>query len=298
VVPPDALGLRYSAYVAAPQTDSALLHPQLYLGTSSWSSKDWNGVFYPHGMKPSEYLSHYATRFRTVEVDATFYSTPAEAMVKKWRRDLPEGFLLAAKVPQTITHEKGLVNVGEDLGAFLKAMDHLEDRLGPLLFQFPYFKKADRMTEVAFMERLKAFLPTLPKGYRFALEIRNRTWLKLPFLQLLQDHGIALTLIDHPWMPRAEEYVDIGPVTAPFAYVRWLGDRYAIEKQTKTWEKVLIDRTSETLRWAWVVGHLLSRNRTVFGYFNNHYAGHAPASIELFEHIWREMESRRGIQIR
>jgi len=117
-----------------------MLHTSLYLGTSSWSSADWDGVFYPKGMAASDYLSYYATRHRSLEVDATFYRVPSAAMMKKWRRDLPEGFLLAAKVPQVITHEKGLVDCEGDLAAFLAAMENLGDRLGPLLFQFPYYK--------------------------------------------------------------------------------------------------------------------------------------------------------------
>ena len=95
------------------------LHPNLHLGTSSWSSKDWEGVFYPPGTAPGDYLAHYATRYQTVEVDATFYRTPSIPMVRKWREVLPEAFLLAAKVPQVITHEKTLADCGEELHGFL-----------------------------------------------------------------------------------------------------------------------------------------------------------------------------------
>jgi uncharacterized protein YecE (DUF72 family) len=269
------------------------LHPALYLGTSSWSSADWDGVFYPKGMAASDFLSYYATRYRSLEVDATFYRVPSAAMTKKWRRDLPGGFLLAAKAPQVMTHEKGLVGCEDDLKAFLEAMDNLGDRLGPLLFQFPYYKKDSEMTQGAFMKRLEGFLPKLPKGYRFALEIRNKGWLKPPFLDLLRAHGVAFALIDHPWMPTASQYLaGTDPITADFAYVRWLGDRYGIEKVTKTWEKVIVDRAREMRAWIPVVREVLARNRTVFGFFNNHYAGHAPGSIELFERIWGESAER------
>jgi uncharacterized protein YecE (DUF72 family) len=262
------------------------LHPRLYLGTSSWSSKDWDGVFYPKGMAPSEYLAHYATRLRAVEVDATFYRIPSPAMAKKWRRDLPEGFLLAAKVPQAITHEKALVGCEEELARFVEVMRALEDRLGPLLLQFPYYKKASEITEEVFLERLRAFLPGLPEGVRFALEIRNKGWLKPALLDLLRRHKVALALIDHPWMPGAERYLELDPVTADFTYIRWLGDRYAIEAKTKSWDKVIVDRSRETRAWVPAVRKLLDRDLTVLGFYNNHYAGHAPASIELFEAIW------------
>jgi len=267
---------------------AAALDPALYLGTSSWSSKDWEGVFYPKGMAASDYLSFYATRFRSVEVDAIFYRVPSAGMTKKWRRDLPDGFRLAAKVPQLITHEKGLVDCGDDLAAFLEAMDNLGDRLGPLLFQFPYYKKDAEMTREIFLDRLSGFLPSLPKGYRFALEIRNKSWLTPPFLDLLRSNGVALALIDHPWMLTARKYLELDPFTADFVYIRWLGDRYGIEKVTKSWEKVIVDRAREMRAWVPVVKEIVATHRITFAFFNNHYAGHAPGSIELFEKVWNE----------
>jgi uncharacterized protein YecE (DUF72 family) len=266
-----------------------ILHPHLYLGTSSWSSKDWEGGFYPGGTPPGEYLAHYTTRFRSVEVDATFYRTPSPALVRRWRDVLPEGFLFAAKVPQEITHEKKLAGCEKELKEFLAAMDLLEDRLGPLLFQFPYYSKASGMTQESFLDRVRAFLPQLPAGHRFALEIRNRGWLKPALLDLLRRHGVALALIDHPWMPRVDEVLEeMDPLTADFCYVRWLGDRKGIEERTKKWDRTIVDRSRELQAWAPAIRTLLERRATVFGYFNNHYAGHAPASIELFEKTWEE----------
>lgn len=287
-------GYYIPAMAASDRGPGEPLHPRLFLGTSSWSSKDWSGVFYPEGMAPAAYLGHYATRLRSVEVDATFYRIPSESLARKWRDDLPGGFQLAAKAPRTITHDKGMVDAGEDLKAFLGVMDHLGDRLGPILFQFPYYRKSGEMTAERFLERLEAFLPALPSGYRFALEVRNKTWLRAPLLDLLRSRGVALALIDHPWMPRAAEYLQgPDPVTADFAYIRWLGDRYGIEKKTRRWDKVVVDRRREMEAWAPVVRSLLSRDMTVFGYFNNHYAGHAPASIELFEEVWRAQDDSK-----
>ena len=269
------------------------LHPELYLGTSSWSCRDWEGVFYPPGTAPGDYLAHYATRYRSVEVDATFYRSPPASTVKKWRQVLPEGFRFAAKIPQTITHEKTLADCREDLDEFLSAISLLEDRLGPLLFQFPYYSRGSAITQEIFVSRLRAFLPLLPGELRFAVEIRNKGWLKPELLDLLRAHRVALALIDHPWMPRVDELLErVDPVTADFCYVRWLGDRKEIETRTKTWDKVIVDRSREMRVWVPAIRSLIDRRLTVFGYINNHYAGHAPASIELFESTWREMEIR------
>lgn len=265
-----------------------MLHPRLYLGTSSWSSGDWEGVFYPRGTAPGDYLAHYATRYRTVEVDATFYRSPAPAMVKRWRQTLPEGFLLAAKAPRTITHDKALEGCQDELDQFVTAMDELGDRLGPMLFQFPYHNKASAITPEVFLRRLRAFLPGLPSGHRFALEIRNKGWVTPALLDLLREHKVAFALIDHPWMPPADKLMaEMDVVTADFVYVRWLGDRKGIEQRTTRWDKVIVDRAREMSRWVPAIRSLLGRGATVFGYFNNHYAGHAPGSIDLFERTWK-----------
>jgi uncharacterized protein YecE (DUF72 family) len=99
-------------------------------------------LFYPAGMKPANYLSYYATKFDTVELDNTFYRTPALSTVKGWCAKTPPGFIFAAKVPQVMTHEKVFVDREDDLSHFLKTMDALGDKLGPLLLQFGYFNKS------------------------------------------------------------------------------------------------------------------------------------------------------------
>jgi uncharacterized protein YecE (DUF72 family) len=112
--------------------------------------------------------------------------------------------------------------------------------------------------------------------------------LKPPLVDLLRKHGVALALIDHIWMPRVEElFAGMDPVTAGFCYIRWLGDRHGIEKKTKSWDKVIIDRAREMGHWVPAIRTLLERDLTVYGYFNNHYAGYAPGSIQLLEENWK-----------
>src|SRR5277367_3088890 len=115
---------------------------KIHLGTSAFTAAGWEGAFYPAGMKPAEYLTYYATKFDTVEVDSTFYRTPAASTVTGWNRKTPEGFIFAAKVPQEITHEKVLLDCDEELKEFVRVMELLGDKLGPMLFQFPYFNRS------------------------------------------------------------------------------------------------------------------------------------------------------------
>lgn len=92
---------------------------QLFLGTFSWTGDCWVSSFYPAGTRPADFLSYYATRFNTVEIDSTFYRIPAARTIEQWRERTPKGFTFAAKIPQVITHEKVLVDAEGDLKAFL-----------------------------------------------------------------------------------------------------------------------------------------------------------------------------------
>jgi uncharacterized protein YecE (DUF72 family) len=261
--------------------------PGIRLGTSAFIADGWVGSFYPEGTGSAEYLGLYAQRFNTVEVDSTYYRTPALSTIHRWAEKTPEGFLFAAKVPHVITHQKVLVNCSREFHQFVETMDCLGDKLGPLLFQFPYFNKKTFKSGEEFVERLRAFLKKLPAGHRFAVEIRNKHWLSAPFFDLLRERGVAFALIDHPWMPRPTDLFEkFDPITASFTYVRWLGDRKEIEGQTKTWGKVIVNRESELAEWVGVLRKVQKLSVQIFAFANNHYAGHGPATVELFAKIW------------
>jgi len=269
--------------------------PNLRLGTSSWSSQDWVGVFYPAGTAPADFISEYAKHFDTVEVDSTFYRTPSPAMVRNWAARTPDGFLVAAKFPQVITHEKVLVDCAREVSEFLKAMDLLGDKLGPLLIQFPYFNKQAFPQPRDFLLRLSNFLEQLPKDRAFAVELRNKYWINDRLLDLLRARNVALALIDHPWMTPVEQLMarqDV--VTANFAYLRWLGDRKGIEERTQSWDKIIVDRTREMETWIPIIRALLKRGINILGFFNNHYAGFAPGSIKLFREMWERLRDSGG----
>src|ERR1700686_686699 len=95
------------------------------IGTSAFTANGWPGTFYPKGLSEREYLTYYATKFDTVEVDSTFYRAPALTTVNGWNSKTPKGFLFAAKVPQRITHEKVLVDCETEFSEFLKVMEAL-----------------------------------------------------------------------------------------------------------------------------------------------------------------------------
>jgi uncharacterized protein YecE (DUF72 family) len=261
---------------------------EIRIGTSAFTASGWEQSFYPKGMKPADYLGYYATKFDTVEVDSTFYRTPALTTVQGWYSKTPSGFIFAAKVPQRITHEKMLADCEKEMTEFLKVMDALHGKLGPLLLQFGYFNRKAFVGVNDFLARLVPFLKTLPKDRQFAVEIRNKTWLVPRFVEALRERGVALALIDQSWMPRPAQWFEkFDPITADFTYVRWLGDRKGIEEQTKVWDKIIVDRGMELAEWVEVLKTVHKRKIQILAFANNHYAGYGPGTIEQFRELWR-----------
>jgi uncharacterized protein YecE (DUF72 family) len=258
---------------------------RILLGTSSFTAAGWEGSFYPKRMRSADYLAFYAEHFHTVEVDSTFYACPSARTVTNWAARTPEGFIFSVKVPQVITHEKTLVNCDADLKQFLDTIDILGGKLGPIVFQFPFFHRSIFRDRHEFLDRLVPFLRALPSAYKFAIEMRNRDWLDAEFANLLRDHKLALVLQDRSWMPSPAE-LEFDPITAEWTYIRWLGDRKGIEEQTTTWDKTIVDRTGELSSWVDYCYQIKKRGVLIYAYANNHYAGHAPATIERFRKLW------------
>jgi uncharacterized protein YecE (DUF72 family) len=286
--PPEKL-LEAAQQIASEQrVDRGWGVPGIRLGTSAFTAAGWERSFYPAGMKPADYLSYYATKFNTVEVDSTFYRTPPASTVNGWYEKTPPDFLFAAKVPQVVTHEKVLVNCEKEFEEFVDRMDLLDDKLGPLVLQFPYFNKKAFKSGGEFLARLRFFLQKFGgTTCRYAVEIRNRNWLDARFAGALRDHNVALVLQDQSWMPRPSELFEkFDPITADFTYVRWLGDRKGIEERTKTWDKTIVNRSEELTEWVEILRKVHKRKIQIFAYANNHYAGHAPATVRMFQEAW------------
>ena len=242
---------------------------RLLLGTQGFAFDDWVGPFYPPETPKAAYLERYAERFATVEIDSTFYGTPRPSVVRGWYERTPLAFQFAAKFPRTITHDKKLVDAEAEADEFVDVMLGLGDKLAVLTLQFAYD------FEPGHLALLDRFLDRLPQGPRYAVEVRNRKWLTAGLRQVLSGRGAALVLQDLYTMPKMDW------LTAPFTVVRWLGRRSDIER----FDRLQIDRKRELTVWAGRVRRFLEAGTDVFGYFNNHYAGHSPGSVRQFEEI-------------
>lgn len=250
----------------------------ILIGTQGWNYAAWVGPFYPPRTRASEFLPTYTRAFRAIEVDSTFYATPDAKAVRGWAERTPADFTFALKMPKEVTHERRLRDVGDPVAEFLDRAGELGSKLGPILLQMP----PDFAPEE--LPALEEFVPTLPRGQRFAIELRQSRWMRsgvLPrLLELLEHHGVALALSDGRWI-RRETMLELAErPTADFLYVRWMGP----DREITDYSHVQFDRSEEIRAWSEVLKRA-AHTKDVYGFFNNHFAGHSPASAREMQRL-------------
>ena len=219
------------------------------IGTSGYNYPEWKGTFYPGDLPTAKMLPYYAARFPTVEINATFYRMPTPKTVAGWAAATPEGFVLALKAPQRITHFARLRNVDDPLRFFCDAARTLGPKLGPLLFQLPpnFRKDTDRLAETLFQ---------LPPDLRCAWEFRHESWLADDVYDLLRRRNAALCIAD------SEAASTPLVATADFGYLRLRDEGYTED---------------DLARWAETIERLGARWREAFVYFKHEESGTGPA---------------------
>ncbi len=226
------------------------------VGCSGFSYRDWRGTVYPAELPAREWLTCYASMFDTVELNNTFYRLPKPAMVERWATDAPPGFLYAVKVGQFGTHRKKLKDPEGWLATHVERISPLGDHLGPNLLQLPPHWKVDT-------GRLGALLQIAPREWRWAVEVRDPSWLCDDVYAVLAHHGAALCihdlLPDHPWVRTAPDWTYVrfhGPDATTHAYV----GRYTGRRLTRPAARLSAWRDDGC---------------DVYAYFNNDYGGAA-----------------------
>jgi uncharacterized protein YecE (DUF72 family) len=240
---------------------------KIHVGSMGWSYDFWRGNFYPKDLAANEFLAYYSKQFSTVEVDSTFYRIPSKKTVLDWREQTPSDFIFSLKFPRIITHVKMLRNCEEETQVFLEHAEFLEEKLGPLLLQFPPKFRDDSVP------LLREFLERLPKEHRYAAEVRNKTLLTDCLCEILGDNSVALAWVESPFMPLVSE------LTSDYIYVRWEGDR---KKIRGTFGKTEVNRTGEIALWADKLKPSRVRKIEFFGYFSKYYSGFPPSDISTF----------------
>lgn len=236
-----------------------------YLGTMGFSYGDWSGSFYPEGLPARQYLAHYSQIFNAVELDSTFYGTPQAANVMRWAGMTPEEFKFCPKTPKTITHESKLDQ--DEMDAFLDTMRLLGDKLGAVLIQFPPSFAASQATV------LSNFLGRLPTDLSYAVEFRHFSWYTAETIALLEEYRTCWVATEYDDLPRTLE------PTTDFLYIRWIGQHGRFDQHSRQ----VVDPTPQLRSWLERIYPHLARVNTVYGFFNNDYAGHAPATCNQFK---------------
>jgi uncharacterized protein YecE (DUF72 family) len=160
---------------------------QYYIGCSGWSYSAWQGPFYPSNLD-SDWLKYYTSVFDYVEIDSSFYRIPNLFMVKNWSKQTPENFRFTAKFPKVITHDKRLKDVSKELEYFFQSMLPLKEKILALLIQLPPSLK---ITEG--IQNLRQYIiPELDSRFRYAIEVRDRSWFQDLAYNLFSDNDICL----------------------------------------------------------------------------------------------------------
>jgi uncharacterized protein YecE (DUF72 family) len=209
------------------------------IGISGWTYAPWRGNFYPPGLLQSDELSYASRQVDTIEINGTFYGLQRPDAFARWHDETPEEFVFAVKGPRFITHIRRLREIETPLANFFASgVLRLEEKLGPVLWQFPpsfrfsaerldhFFSLLPQDTDAAaalaegrsewLAER--AWVKTAQRReLRHAIEIRHQSFRDPAFVTLLRRHRVALVFADSVAWPYAED------VTADFVYLRLHG---------------------------------------------------------------------------
>jgi uncharacterized protein YecE (DUF72 family) len=265
------------------------------VGISGWRYPSWRGDFYPRGLPQRRELEYAARQLTSVEVNGSFYSLQRPESYRRWRSEVPEGFVFAVEGGRFVTHYKRLRDVETPLANFFASgVLELGPTLGPVLWQLP-----ERLGFEA--EVLAAFLALLPattgaaaelaarhddkvpanravttterdRPLRHALEFRSPTFADEAAYALLREHGVATVVAD-----TAGRWPKVFEVTAGFVYVRLHGDK---ELYASGYSGAALDEWAARCRvWA-------EEGRDVYVYFDNDMKGYAPHdAVALLERL-------------
>jgi uncharacterized protein YecE (DUF72 family) len=242
------------------------------VGTSGWTYDDWSGSFYPEDVKGPERLSFYATRFDTVEVNASFYRFPSDPMIAAWNRRLAPDFHMVLKGHRQITHRRKLHDCREALAGFLERALPLRT-LRVLLWQLPPSLHRDTGGIEEFLVLLKSTLReagTARGRVRHALEFRHESWWDEETARVLSRHNAAFLAVSHPRLPE-----DVLPTTG-FLYLRFHG------KGRRLYDYDYSD--AELAAWCErLQPHV--RDRSLYAFFNNDSHANAPRNAVRFREL-------------
>lgn len=287
----------------------------LRIGACSWKYDSWKGLIYPDESKIN-YLQEYSKYYHTVEIDQWFWSLFGEKKinlpqlhdVEVYSRSVDENFKFSIKVPNSITlthfYNKSKSDLlktnpyflSEELTSeFLKTLEPMKDKLGPLMLQFEYLNKQKMKSQHDFQIQLGNFYDKLDRNYLWGIEIRNQNYLNKTYFEFLSEYKIIPVFLQGYYMPPIfeliEKFIDLLPKTV---VIRLHGpDRKGIEEKSGgEWNKIIEPKDVELEKLVYIISLLLSKQIDIYINVNNHYEGSAPLTINKIEKLLKE----QGVQ--
>lgn len=247
--------------------DIGITSTRYFIGTSGWTYDHWQGSFYPPDLAKSRWFDYYASRFNSVEINATYYRKFQNQTYQKWKTRAPQGFGYVLKAPKTITHRKLLKNAEEDIREFCLSAALLEDKFEMILLQTAPNLPYD-------LGLLHSALSAFADPHRVAVEFRNERWFNSETARLLESVGAAFCNVDSP-RQHLTDYL-----TAERAYLRLHG--------RQSWYSS--NYSDEELKWiADLACRLVTHGaKRIYIFFNNDFGGYAPANALLLQTLLTE----------
>lgn len=235
---------------------------KIYIGTSGWSYKHWKHVFYPAGVKATDYLSYHAQHFNITEINTSFYHLPKEQTIIDWAAKVPPHFKFCAKMSRYLTHMKKLHQPEEPLERFFSVFNCMQAVMGPVLIQLPPALPFNYEVAKHFYEVLNC----LYSPYNFVIEVRHPTWLQTNSFTLMSAYNIGLVIAQSGHrFPYAEA------ITATNIYIRFHGpDELYASSYT---DEMLSSFAAKFKAWR-------SNGHVIWAFFNNDINGYAIANAK------------------
>lgn len=240
---------------------------KIYIGTSGWNYKDWQGRFYPDKLKQEKWLEYYSRKFNSVEINNTFYQLPAKNTFEAWEDNTPGSFIFAVKASRYITHMKKLNQCSPAVDKLIEYSANLKEKMGIFLFQMPSNQGKDHA-------KLKAFLKHLPSRYRYAFEFRHESWFDESIFDLLDSNDCGIVINSSPDFP----FHDIA--TGNICYIRMHGDKKLYSSKY---------HKDELRRFAEIMLKYHEKGFYSFIYFNNDKNGHAIEDASIMQDIVEDL---------
>lgn len=218
-----------------------------HVGCSGFYYKHWKDKFYPEGMAQKRWFEFYATQFKTLELNVTFYRFPTVEMLRKWHTDSPADFRFAVKAPKAITHFKQFHGTVDMVSSFYKTIrEGLQEKLGPVLFQFSPRFRYDK-------ERLERVLAQLNPSFDNVLEFRHQGWWCDEVYERLREHKVTFCGMSYPELP------DEPIITSKVIYYRFHG---ITELYRSAYSDAALQQFAEKIKSK-------SKGNEIWCYFNN-----------------------------